>query len=109
MVMLPVDEAYALDYYAILLVKRKHGLPVGTAIRETGKALAKQIDVWDEVLFSEEFQSLVEANQHTFDAVAECRESAAQRANRGRFEAKARLQSRFWPERPLTERKRDGE
>lgn len=109
MIELPVDEAYALDYYAILLVKADRGLPVQREIGLVGHALKKQLPTWFEAIASPQFQDLYKANAETFDAVGKCRESAAQKANRKRFTAKKALQERFWPDNPLTERKRKGD
>lgn len=109
MVKLPVDEAYALDYYAILLVKCNKGLPAGTELVKISGELKKQIPNMVTVLQSHEFMALYRANLETFDAVAKCKSSLAQRANRKRFSAKQQLQEKFWPQKPLTEVKRDGE
>lgn len=109
MVNLPVDEAYALDYYAILLVKNDKGLPVSLELERVGVALKRQIPEWFEVVKSAEFHALYQANLDTFDAVAKCKHSAAQVANRTRFLAKRELQRKFWPDCPLTEQKRKGD
>lgn len=109
MILLPVDEAYALDYYAILLVKRDNGLPVQSELERTESFLRIQITGFENVIASAEFHLLYVANDNTFRAVAACRGSAAQTANRQRFKAKCRVQERFWPNNPITETKARGD
>lgn len=109
MLFLPVDEAYALDYFAILRVKEDYGLAVKNELDRIESFLKTQIPNLAEVLASQEFHLLYIANQLTFDAVAKCRHSPAQKANRQRFKAKTKLQERFWPKQPLTELKNKGD
>lgn len=109
--LLPVDPAYALDYLAILLVKRDHGLDVKDDIERVEGLLRAQLGrIFDTVVASREFQLSFLANAAVFDAIEKAHASRigarrVQEINHQRFLAKQKLQERFWPKSPLTERK----
>lgn len=110
MILLPVSEAHAFDYLAILWVKRDHGLDVKDEIDEVERHLNRQIGHVETILESTAFRTLVAANDLTFDAIDlahkdQIRASEVQEINRRRFLAKQALQEAFWPDKPLSERK----
>jgi hypothetical protein len=111
MINLPVSEAYAFDYLAILTVKAM--VPLPGAADEASKCrdyIADQIGdrlTW-KVLGSPENLALQQANRDVWDFVAkaardECKASDVDAANQRRHAAKKALQERFWPHEPLTE------
>ncbi len=110
MTILPVDEAFALDYLSILFVKRDNGLPVQAEINRVETFLCCQIPRYDEILMSVAFKRLTVANQKTFDAIEAAHKNAitarkVQQINYSRFEAKRALQAQFWPQSAMSERK----
>lgn len=107
MIFLPCDEAFALDYFAILLVKKQNGLPVKPEIRRLVSHLSTQIPNFGEVFSSPEFNALIAANRSTFDAVAAAGDTSVQKANYSRYLAKQALQKKFWPGEKLMELKRE--
>lgn len=111
MINLPVSEAYAFDYLAILLVKMM--VPLPTAAEEAAKCRDSIMDqiggelMWS-VMGSPEFERLVSSNRSVWNFVGkaakdECKASEVDQANQRRYEAKKALQSRFWPDKPLAE------
>lgn len=111
MILLPVDEAYALDYLSILLTKRSKGLNVNSEIASLGGDMRKQLGVlFETILTSQEFFALQKANTEVFDAIEkahrdEIKASEVQAINYRRYLAKKALQARFWPESQLAEQK----
>jgi hypothetical protein len=110
MIMLPLDEAFALDYLSILLVKRDNGLPVQPEIDRIEAFLRPQLSRYDEILMSIAFKRLTVANQKTFDAIEAAHRNAitareVQQINYSRFDAKRALQAQFWPQSAMSERK----
>jgi hypothetical protein len=106
MILLPCDEAFAFDYLAILYTKRDRNLAVEKEIKKVEMSLKAQIHNIDDVLASKQFDVLSKANESTFDAVAKAGKTPVQIANHARYKAKQSLQRKFWPTRPLMERKR---
>lgn len=101
MILLPVDEAYAFDYYAILCAKSSKRLPVGNIKNMVWKAMKDSCPRFEEILESPEFAALLAANEHTFDMVEkaikdECKASEVDAANCLRMKAKAALQAKFF-------------
>lgn len=112
MINLPVSEAYAFDYAAILEVKNDAGLNVHTDLHLVVDALHAQLGSCSMVLLSDEYQALYKANREVFDLVElaskdKCLASEVDAANQRRYFAKRALQERFWPSKPLTEVKSD--
>lgn len=110
MILLPCDEGFAFDYLAILYVKRDNGLAVDFEISRVEEHLLAQLPEMKIVLPSEEFIALVKANQCTFEAIEKAHRNAlsardVQLTNKDRCQAKRRLQARFWPDRPIEEKK----
>lgn len=109
-VLLEVDEAFAFDYLAILMVKLDHGLDVQTEVWGVEAMLARQLKDTSAILASGAFKKLLKANHDTFEAIEkahrdEIKASNVQLVNHERFEAKQALQRRFWPKEKLRERK----
>jgi hypothetical protein len=116
MISLLVDSAYAFDYLAILQIKMqkypKKELAKFRQLSETYEEclnyIGSQIDNLEEILESVEYKKLKEANIKTFNAVEEARfgnisAKEVDDCNLERFEAKNRLQSRFFPKERLKE------
>lgn len=105
-VLLPVDEAFALDYLAILYTKHENAMDVIEEVKSVEAHLSEQIPNLCLVLSSPEFLALCRANQDTFRAVSASGVTPVQEANYSRFKAKQALQARFWPFKPMAEKKR---
>jgi hypothetical protein len=106
MLSLIVDEGYAYDYLAILMIKKNHE----SLYRFTSNYLEAQVgkELHWEIITSKEFQDLVEANQKTFDAVekAKMNQMTAQQVNNcnvGRYVSKTALHKKYFPEKKITE------
>jgi len=106
MISLIVDEGYAYDYLAILMVKGNQS----ELYNFTSGYIAAQVgrDLHWEIITSKEFQDLVDANQITFDAVekAKTNEMTAKEVNDcniGRFKAKTCLHKKYFPDKNITE------
>lgn len=109
MIHLPVDEAYAFDYLAILLVKQ--GLiedsssfkSINKSIEEVFHAISFDVTVVKliTILCSSEFKDMINANKELFLAVDESRKgnissSKLDMYNQKRHKAKIKLQERFF-------------
>lgn len=107
---LPVDAAYAYDYLAILYVKLERGLEVKEEVTRVETALSGQHANYREVLASEAFLRLRDANAQVFDIIERAHRNEVsarqvQLVNMKRFTAKRRLQEEFWPMTVLNETK----
>lgn len=105
MITLLVDEAYALDYYAILIVKKS--ILQGVISNHISTQLGHS--KFEEIVLSQEFTSMLEANQLVFDCVERARygDISAKElddANMQRHYAKQALQKKFFSTN-LTENK----
>lgn len=103
MINLQVDEAYAFDYLSILDIKRKKSPTCYEAWRKCYMFLQNQFDYqkWLLMISSEEYNSMLEANEATFIAVdkAKNNEVTAQhvdRCNYMRYVAKQKFQKKFF-------------
>lgn len=110
--LLPVDPAYALDYLAVLKVKLDNGLDCKSEIEMVKSFLEMQIghDLFTKIANSKEFQLMHLANHRVFDAIEKAHQNRinareVQRINLLRFEAKKKLQARFFPGQVLMEKK----
>ncbi len=106
----PLDAANALDYLAILEVKRDAKLDVADELARVLGVLAIQLPNLQSILHSRHYHALCAANAATFKAIELAHDNritaaAVQKANLGRYRAKQRLQRHFWPKQPLLERK----
>lgn len=107
---LPVDAAYAYDYLAILYVKQERGLDVKEEVVRVEAALSGQHANYREVLASEAFRRLRDANEQVFDIIERAHRNdvsarQVQLVNMKRFTAKKKLQEEFWPMTVLNETK----
>lgn len=98
-----LDAAFIFDMYSIIIVKLEKGLAdedeshrfLSGIIHNIGHELA------EEIISSEEFSDLIEANSKTFDAVNLARTddilaSEVDKLNTIRFKCKAALQKKFF-------------
>lgn len=108
--LLPVDSAFAFDYYSILQVKQANGLPVGNEMSRVGTILEVQHRNLSKILASNEYRALYAVNRSIFNAVDaawkdEVSASRVQKLNQKRHKAKQALQKKFWPKDNLMELK----
>lgn len=114
MIRLLVDEAYAFDYLSILKVKheKNENSDSEKALIDCSLNLCVElgVDVTLDVLGSNEYENLLEANRKTFDAVEKARygKISAKKVddcNMERYNAKKALQAKFFPEFRQVEQK----
>lgn len=112
MINLLVDEGYAYDVLAISQVKCIKNLP--NALKNfllISECLKNQIkDLHEQILISDEFSNLLNANIKTFDAVEKARygnitAKEVDDLNMERFYCKQKLQKKFFPNSNLLEQK----
>lgn len=111
MISINVDDAYAFDYYSILYIKYINGAANGQVLRETENQISEQIGKkkFSNIMLSDEYQNLLNANKVTFDAVDRAKTdqvlaSYVDLCNYNRMKAKKALQEKFFPS-SLTETK----
>lgn len=110
MITLLVDEAYAFDYYAILVVKHHTGSMVNTAeMNRCRDFLACQTEDFQKITDSDEFHKLYLANLKIFNLLEDQDHPADYKAigdaNRQRFLCKQALQKKFFGEEMKAEKK----
>ena len=110
MINLPVDYAYAFDYFAILEIKYVKNIIPRNTFAEVAGAIAAQVGnkTFMQIINSAEYANLHTANSKTFDAVDkakkdEVKASYVDQCNTERFLAKRALQKKFFPEYDLKE------
>lgn len=103
MIRLTVDEAYAFDYYSILSLKNSNGFLSLDTLQAVKKDLEETLGetLVTEILDSDEYRSLLDANKLTFEAVDKAKEdlvkaSYVDRCNYQRMLAKKSLQNKFF-------------
>lgn len=101
MVKINVDEAYALDYLSILFLKKNRSDECFEAWENCYDDLSLQIPNFQEIITSQEYINLLEANQITFTAVEHARygEISAKdvdNANMLRHKRKKELQKKYF-------------
>jgi uncharacterized protein with PIN domain len=103
MITLLVDEAYAFDYLSILEVKKQKSSISNDAWNKCYAYLQNQFDneKWWHMMHSKEYESMIKANELTFDAVnkAKNNEVTAQHVdycNYQRHSAKQNFQKKFF-------------
>jgi hypothetical protein len=71
MIKISVDEAYAFDYYSIIFLKKENGVNVDKSINIIKNDIIQQIglELFNEIINSNEYNNLYMANKKTFDAV----------------------------------------
>lgn len=114
MIAILVDEGYAYDYLSILTVKflKFNSEKTLNSKKECSSFLYKQIgeEKHLDILFSQEFKNLINANSETFDAVERARygEISAKQVddlNMKRYNCKVALQNKFFPSSSVNELK----
>lgn len=114
MITILVDEGYAYDYLAILAVKHKifNNEKTLTARNLCNEHILTQVseDRHIEIIQSEEFKNLFDANFETFEAVEEARygkisAKEVDDLNMKRYHCKVALQNKFFPDIQTTELK----
>ena len=103
MINLLVDEAYAFDYLSILEIKKQKSSISNNAWIKCYVYLQNQFDneKWSHMMHSKEYESMIKANELTFDAVnkAKNNEVTAQHVdycNYQRHSAKQNFQKKFF-------------
>lgn len=114
MITILVDEGYAYDYLAILTVKHKifNNEKTLTARNLCNEHILSQVseDRHIEIIQSQEFKNLFDANFETFEAVEEARygQISAKEVddlNMKRYDYKVALQNKFFPNSNVNELK----
>lgn len=103
MITLLVDEAYAFDYLAILLLKVDKGFMQYKDIQDCLDFVRAQVgkETFDNIMSSGQFDKLYSANEVTFNAVDAAKEdkllaSEVDKTNYHRMLAKKELQKHFF-------------
>jgi hypothetical protein len=112
MIMIEVDEAYALDMLCIFQLKASRSPVDLKNFTLFLSKIAEQVglDVVDNILSSEQYTQLYDVNKHVFDLIEKINEGeiidarVVHEANMGRFYAKKELQATFF-NHPLSEQK----
>lgn len=109
MVKISVDESYAFDYLSILSIKKNMSDECFVNWENCYDELSLQINNFDEIINSQEYINLLEANQITFTAVEHARygEISAKdvdNANMLRYKRKKELQEKYFNNK-ITEHK----
>ena len=101
-----VDAGYAFDYLAILIVKEARDLVDFNVVDNCAFNIAEQIgnlELFESIVHSAEFENLIMRNSDTFDLVDKARKSPAtdlakqvDDSNQERFYAKKALQKKFF-------------
>jgi len=109
MIKLLVDEAYAFDYYSIFELKTTKNQNLVDSMNQIKIDLISQIgeEKFKEIINSEEYRKLYDANSETFDAVDKAKTdevlaSHVDKCNYLRMLAKKDLQNKFFTNK-LTE------
>lgn len=111
MILLPVDEAFAFDYLAVLYVKQANKLDVFDEVKAVENLLQLQVgERFEDILESAEFHESYVANANVFEAIEKAHQNAilareVQEINYQRYAAKKQIQAKYWPKNPLMERK----
>lgn len=110
MITLLVDEAYAFDYFSILVVKGNTGtIPYSPEVDRCRDFLSCQIPNFKDITGSNEFHSLYLANLKIFNLLEDQDHPADYKAigdaNRQRFLCKQALQKKFFGEEMKAEKK----
>lgn len=102
-IMIAADVSYILDMYAVILVKIQKGLVSEQEGEEFLCGISHQLgfDRTEEIIDSEEFAALVQANLETFEAVDLARTddilaSEVDRLNTKRYYCKKAIQKKFF-------------
>lgn len=101
MIYLKVDEAYAFDYLTILYLKKDKSESCYKAWKDCYEYLSYQLPNFLNIVTSDEYNNLLEANRITFDAVEKARYGTitakeVDEANLLRHKRKVELQDKFF-------------
>lgn len=103
MINLKVDEAYAFDYLSILYIKKDYSESSLDSWFYCGYILENQLgkDLYQSIINSDEYKSMIEANFKTFKMVDlakedKCTAKDVDICNYERYKAKVRLQKTFF-------------
>jgi hypothetical protein len=103
MITLKVDEAYAFDYLSILHVKKELNSQLTPTWQDCLTHIEQQVssDLMNQILASDEYKNMIEANQITFNAVEKARYGSitakeVDEANMLRYKRKLELQAKFF-------------
>jgi hypothetical protein len=101
MVNLKVDEAYAFDYLSILYIKRTRSQECHQIWQDCYNYLSAQLTNFLEIINSQEYLNLLDANKITFEAVEKARydnisAKTVDEANMLRHKTKIELQKKFF-------------
>lgn len=101
MINLKVDEAYAFDYLSILYIKKDKSQKCYQTWKDCYDYLSNQLINFIEIVNSNEYLNLLEANKITFEAVEKARydnisAKAVDDANMLRHKRKIELQKKFF-------------
>jgi len=113
MININVDEGYAYDFLAILNVKKNKALnnsqeAFDVCDEHIKKQVGKELHLL--ILNSNEYKSLLKANEETFDAVEKARYGSisakeVDNLNMKRYHCKILLQNKFFPKTKILETK----
>ena len=103
MINLSVDEAYAFDYLSILFIKKGMSESAYKTWNDCSIYLNNQIEnqLFNEIINSDEYVRMIEANQKTFNMVDlakedKCSARDVDMCNYERYKAKINLQNKFF-------------
>jgi len=101
MVKMSVDESYAFDYLSILFIKKDISDECYISWENCYDQLYSQMSNFDEIINSQEYLNLLEANQITFNAVEQARYGKisakdVDNANMLRYKRKKELQEKYF-------------
>lgn len=108
MISIIVDEGYAYDFLAILEIKGTTPNYHRTISAYIEAQVGRNLHL--EILMSEEFEKLIDANEKTFNAVEMARygdisAKEVDKCNIERYNCKVALQNRFFPNQKFVETK----
>jgi len=111
MIKLTVDECYAFDFLSILAVKNKKTGHGKNQFDFCSQNIRDQVDNFDDVISSSQYQSLVDINEKIFNAVDLAKQNLVTAKlvddlNYDRYLVKQQLQKRFYD--TLTNEKKHG-
>lgn len=112
MIRISLTEAFVYDILAITEVKTKKGVCTFRDYHQQSKEISEEVGkkLHEDILRSDEYRKLYEANELTFEAVDkakvdEVKASVVHNLNNERFLAKKALQQKFFPTAEFTEKK----
>jgi hypothetical protein len=111
MINLYVDEGYAFDFLSILQIKKNKSIQSMKNWQDCFDHLKSQLpnDLFNSIIYSQEYSCMIEINQKTFDAVEKARygeitAKEVDNANMERYHVKNKLQNKFFNNKPTEEK-----